>query len=184
MFHRNDASLRRLKSHCETWKRFEGSVSRRSRLRKWPLASCSIRSADHTAPATQKSGRQSAVSKSYDRICFFSYWWWWVKISNIKDVKIKTCQYLITRLKEQCHEIFDNFNFKKTLHEQAKSLNEIFRFREDIRNKRVSAYEYANIDIKCWRPLTDFTGTVRRKLLACVNVFNSNILISWKWGVT
>ena len=51
-----------------------------------------------------------------------------------------------------------------------KRFNEIFRFLEDIRNKRVSAYEYADT-----LTLEEQSG---EKVLACINVFNSNILIS------
>ena len=77
---------------------------------------------------------------------------------------------MITRLKEQCHEIFDNFNIKKLYMNGQKRFNEIFRFLEDIRNKRVSAYEYADT-----LTLEEQSG---EKVLACINVFNSNILIS------
>ena len=50
---------------------------------------------------------------------------------------------IITQLKGQCHEIFDHFFCFKgstwTLYEQMKTVREFLGFREDIREKRVSA---------------------------------------------
>ena len=44
--------------------------------------------------------------------------------------------------------------------------------------------DYADIDGKFWRPLTDFKGTIKQKnVLGFVDLSNSNILKTWNWGL-
>ena len=63
-----------------------------------------------------------------------------------------------------------------------KRFRELFRFREDIREKSVRVVvDCADTFWKLWRLLTDFKGTIRQKqVFGCVYTSNSNNLNIWK----